>query len=167
MNGKGVIFGFFSSMVRNSFGSGLGKYGPIRKITNFFIKKLSPEFVEIQGNKMIVNSLDNFYLVLYGKHEEFESDCIRKLIKEGDCVLDIGSNQGYFSLFFAKLVGDQGKVISFEPDTENCVIIKKNISLNGFNNIQLNQKAVSNNTGQINMFVGEYRTGNRIYDCKS
>lgn len=164
MNGKGVLFRGFNWIIRSSFGTGLGKNQTIRKITNYLIKQISPDFVEVEGNKMIINSLDNLYLALYGKHEEFESKCVKKVIKKGDCVLDIGANQGYFSLFFAKLVGENGRIISFEPDSENCKIIEKNIELNNYHNIELNQKAVSNQTGKINMYVGNYRTGNRIYE---
>jgi len=164
MSIRGIIFKIFNWMIRSSFGSGLGKNKTVRKIANSCIKSISPDFVEIEGNKMIVNSLDNLYLALYGKHEEFESECVKKVINKGDRVLDIGANQGYFSLFFAKLIGENGKVISFEPDVENCDIIKKNIKLNGYTNIKLHQKAVCNKTGKIKMYVGDYRTGNRIYE---
>lgn len=166
MSSKGIIFKIFNWMVRNSFGSGLGKNKTIRKIANSCIKSFSPDFVEIEGNKMIVNSLDNLYLALYGKHEEFESECVKKVISKGNVVLDIGANQGYFSLFFAKLIGENGKVISFEPDAENCTIIKKNIGLNGYTNINLHQKAVCDKTAKIKMYVGDYRTGNRIYESE-
>lgn len=60
---------------------------------------------------------------------------VAKLINEGDTVVDIGANLGYYSKLFSKWVGDKGKVYSVEPiaiyndvfrkETKDC----KNITL--------------------------------------
>ena len=39
----------------------------------------------------------------------------RQLIKEGDVVVDIGANLGYYTKLFSKWVGDSGKVFAIEP----------------------------------------------------
>jgi FkbM family methyltransferase len=45
-----------------------------------------------------------------------------KYIKEGDIVVDIGANQGQYTIFLSKLVGQKGKVYAFEPDPRNFLI---------------------------------------------
>jgi FkbM family methyltransferase len=51
-------------------------------------------------------------------------------VKKNDVVIDAGANVGILSLYFSKLVGDLGKVYSFEPDSHNIAEISKNIELN-------------------------------------
>jgi len=66
----------------------------------------------------------------------------RKLTKEesflqgldfnGRTVYDIGGYKGIFTLFFARAVGDQGKVVTFEPNPDSCSQILENVRLNNF-----------------------------------
>lgn len=51
-------------------------------------------------------------------------------VKTNDVVLDAGANCGHLSLFFSKLVGKDGIVYAFEPDSFNIRRINKNIELN-------------------------------------
>jgi len=67
--------------------------------------------------------------------------------KEGDTIVDCGAYGGAFSLYAAKLVGDNGKVVAFEPDKENYKLLLRNIELNNLKNvIALNKGVWSKNT---------------------
>ncbi len=55
-------------------------------------------------------------------------------------------------LIFAKLVGENGKVYTFEPDPTNFALLKKNVEINGYENVVLVQKAVSNKNGKLKLF---------------
>jgi len=50
---------------------------------------------------------------------------------------DIGSHIGIFTIFFAKTSGKTGKVIAFEPNPDTYIKIKKNVELNGLDNVQI------------------------------
>jgi len=59
----------------------------------------------------------------------------------GDHFLDIGGHYGYFTLLAAYLVGEKGKVLTFEP-SQNYSLLKKNTD--GLSNVTIYQEAVSN-----------------------
>lgn len=62
-------------------------------------------------------------------------DLAKKYITKGSAVLDIGANFGQMSVLFSDLVGDKGKVYSFDADDFVFEVFKKNIEANQKKNI--------------------------------
>ena len=62
---------------------------------------------------------------------------VRQLIKKGDIVLDVGANIGYYSILFSKLVGQNGKVLCFEPTEYFLKILKMNLEANRISNVEV------------------------------
>ncbi|SEH08434.1 cobalt-precorrin-6Y C(15)-methyltransferase [Candidatus Venteria ishoeyi] len=100
-----------------------------------------------------------------GIFEEQEVAVVKEQVKSGDTVLDIGANIGYYTLIFAKLVGKQGKVFAFEPEPDNFALLQKNIEINGYSNIVLIPKAVSDKNEIIKLYLCEKNKGmHRAYN---
>ncbi|HMQ70803.1 MAG TPA: FkbM family methyltransferase [Ignavibacteria bacterium] len=68
-------------------------------------------------------------------------------LKPDMCVIDVGSDNGYYSIIFGKLVGDRGKVISFEPIPWAYERTLENVKLNNLNNVVVNNFALSDENG--------------------
>jgi FkbM family methyltransferase len=97
--------------------------------------------------------------------EENEINFLRKKISPKMRLIDIGANIGYHTLLFAKWVGPQGKVYSFEPDYSNFKLLIKNITANKINNVSCFQKAVSDKDGITSLFLSKDNMGDhRIND---
>lgn len=106
----------------------------------------------------VVNKLykANFslYRIVYFLYKRFseknEISFIRKSVRPGMAVIDVGANIGFYTLLLSDLVGPKGKVFSFEPERQNFGNLKricqnrKNISLYNF--------AVGNKNGFINLY---------------
>ena len=125
------------------------------------------DFVEIEGRKIFTRNNDGLALSIFKIYEPNQTEVVKKYVHEGDTVIDIGAHVGYYTLLMAQLVGENGKVYSFEPDPANFQLLKKNVEINGFENVVLIQKAVSNITDKVKLFLGDNDSAiNRIYDAK-
>lgn len=112
-----TIYMFIAEIVRSRSGScewykiGRGKLKGI----NFWINtKRSPYFLDM------VN----------GTYDKFIYDLFDKIKPQGKIIWDIGAHIGFHSLGFAKVVGNNGKVVAFEPNKYNVQRLKKNLSEN-------------------------------------
>lgn len=137
----------------------------VNSIAKFIFSHLKSDFPRVQGHKMLLDSKDTLRLGTNRIYEALETKLVKKEIKKGDVVLDIGAHIGYYTLIFAKCVGEKGKVFAFEPNPDNFILLKKNVKINGYKNVVLIQKAVSNQTNKIRLFLSNENTGDhRIYD---
>jgi len=92
----------------------------------------------------------------FAKNELYKSSLAKFLatiLRMDDCFVDIGSYIGYLSLLGATLVGDNGEVLSFEPEERNYRYCRENIAINNFNNIKLSNNALGLETKKAKMFI--------------
>lgn len=70
-------------------------------------------------------------------------------LRPGMVFYDAGANIGLFTLAAARLVGETGKVFSFEPDAETAVRLRNNVSYNGFAWVSVIEAALWSRGGEI------------------
>lgn len=76
-----------------------------------------------------------FTLLSSGTYEKEVTEYIQNTLNPGDVFIDIGSNEGFFSIVASNLVNKTGKVISVEPHSRLQPILFKNSELNECYNI--------------------------------
>ncbi len=92
--------------------------------------------------------------------ERYESDSVslmRKIIKPGMVVVDVGAHIGYFTRIFSKLTGGDGLVYAFEADPAIFQLLKKNTK--HFRNTRLYQLAITDRAGTIDFYHSEEKSG--------
>ncbi len=94
-----------------------------------------------------------FRSLVYGTWEPEVTSTISSIVKPGMTVIDIGAHIGYYSLLFAKRVGPNGRVFSFEPVPENFALLRKNIQLNELSQVQVFPQAVFSDKKEISIAV--------------
>jgi len=93
---------------------------------------------------------------LDGSYEPEVCQTIMRIVQQGWICVDVGAHIGYFTLLLAKLVGERGRVIAFEPHPENARRLRFNARINGFETrVQVEDVAISDGISQsVNLFPG-------------
>lgn len=108
------------------------------------------------GAKMSLDTRDIIqrYLYIFGIWEPNITHWMRRRLKPGDVLLDIGANVGYYTLLGARLVGSAGRVVAFEPSPTIRASLLRNIELNELDNVEVQGYAVSSERGSIPFYMG-------------
>jgi len=96
--------------------------------------------------------LVNRSIFLYGTFEISETRLVQAFLRPGMTFLDVGAHVGYYTLIGARLVGDSGRVFSFEPGAETRALLAANVSRNAFQNVQIRAEALSEATGAVGFY---------------
>ena len=128
----------------------------MRKIIKFFLILLLGDKLRVlkmrkglfKGILLEVN-LKNQLALIFGATEIHLQEILKKYVTKNAIVFDIGANIGYVSIAMSKIVGEQGKVYSFEAIPETSNKCKRNLELNSCVNVNLTNKALSDQSETI------------------
>lgn len=105
-----------------------------------WVLSLKREKVVLPGNQVFeVDPISDFGLRLI-KDNSYElemTNFIESLLDKDDTFIDLGANEGFFTVLAGLLVSKKGKVFSIEPQKKLWSVIQNNISLNELCNVQL------------------------------
>jgi len=159
-----TLFYFYKKGKNLLGGKGLTKYSFIRKVKHYSLSNLQTDHAEIFGNKLILSKKGLALSIShYGTYEELEAKIMEEKIKVGNIVVDVGANIGLHTLNMARIVGNTGQVFAFEPDPSNFEILRKNVKINNYQNIILEQKAVGDKHGRTTLYQSDHPGKHRIF----
>jgi FkbM family methyltransferase len=82
-----------------------------------------------------------------GVYEKGMIQTLEKFLKPGSIFVDLGANEGYFSVIAARLCGSSGHVISIEPQNRLIPVIQENLRVNHSVNVTLINAAIGDKPG--------------------
>jgi len=125
--------------------------------------------LNVWNRRMRAPSLDR--LVALGLHRlgwmgHDEAALLRRLVRPGMNVVDVGANIGLYSLLLSRLVDRSGSVLAFEPEPNLFATLRENCESNTATNIFLFQCAL----GEVNRLASFHRSAfnsgdNRLGDA--
>ena len=105
----------------------------------------------VDGVRVVVpdnlNHATPFVLQEQGDWFEDEIRFLRRAMRPGDKVVDIGANYGLYTLSIARTVGATGHVWAFEPATRTHAFLTRSVQANRFTNVTVERSAMSDHVG--------------------
>lgn len=136
---------------------GFSKVPLLERIADRFYK--TDEIETIYGHKMKLDPQDSMNLSRWGFYEKEETERVQDLVKPGQCVVDVGSNIGYYTLVLAACVTGHGWVYAYEPHPENYALLIHNINQNHFTNVVSRNVACSSLAGWLYLHLSPISSG--------
>jgi len=134
-------------------GTGVGKIPAVTHLWITLNSFIYDGWIVIDGQKFYVKTkvtgIDEAKSLREGVYEQHVTSFFCSIIKKGMTVVDVGASLGYYTLLAAKRVGNNGKVIAFEPEPYSFEILKRNIQVNGWKNVQIFNIAASDREEQL------------------
>jgi len=127
--------------------------------------------IKLRGKKYSAITFDRLLALLI--HNAFPklnpfTVWLKKRGRKGDVVLDIGANQGLFSLAASDIVCENGLVHAFEPDPSLFQAFKGNLERNRVRNVVAHAFALGAEAGNLHFYKNPYNGGgNRLTSSDS
>jgi FkbM family methyltransferase len=142
-----------------SFKNFLYKSVKFLRMNNSLLEVHIPKY-GCQAYCRVGDSFDDF--VIMTQHEGFLVE--RFSCKKDDVVVDVGAHIGQYTITSSSRVGPHGKVIAIEADPANFEMLNRNVKLNQFTNVLLQNCAVYSKEEKVKLFLPSQESGLTKYN---
>lgn len=109
--------------------------------------------VKVHGAWMELDLAEHIQRMVYlGTFEPWETGVVRRLLRAGMCVVDVGANVGYFSVLASRLVGPSGLVVAVEPSPYAADRLRRTVEVNRLSNVRVEQIGLGATAGEATLF---------------
>ena len=102
--------------------------------------------------------------VLFEQHDWFEDELrfLRRMLRPGQKVIDVGANYGVYTLSMAQAVGPGGSVWAFEPASSTAAFLTQGVAANKFSHIIIERNALSSACGSAQLALNDHSELNAL-----
>lgn len=158
------------------------KKGHLGKVFSLAFNQIDHHInIKILKRKEVIRKVNNYPMILnfdeeglsrqlmiHREREIFETETIKRIVKPGMCILEVGANVGYYTILMGKLIGKTGKIYSYEPYPRSVDILIRNIELNNLTDIvEVHGLAVSSENTVKRLYLGSATNVHSLINYKT
>lgn len=113
-------------------------------------------YLDLSANGLDIKESSIFkQLALDRTREKEATKIMNEFLDKDDVVLEAGANIGYYALLESKINHGTGKVFAVEPEPKNVELLKKNLELNRYGDVEVRQMAFSDAEGTLPLYMSK------------
>ena len=159
---KHMLYRYYRFLIRPLGRTGLVRHAFLHRLNRRLAACFRPTSVVVDGHTMLLDDTDSLALTS-GPYLPYTTRLITRLLQPGATAIDGGAHIGHFTLAFARAVGSTGRVHAFEPEPRNCSLLRKNIALNGYENVIVVERALSDAGGVATLYCSDCSALHRLH----
>jgi len=107
----------------------------------------------IHGYRTTLDLSEHIQRMVYlGTYERWETRAVRRYLRSGMTLVDVGANMGYFTLLGARIVGPTGRIIAVEPSPSAADRLASVIEVNQIPNVTLERCGLGREAGEMMLY---------------
>lgn len=137
----------------------------LQKLAGYVVHLCIPKIrCEPYGFVMVCDSLSPTFLGLCaeGGYEKETAAFIAKSLRQGNTVIDVGANEGFYSALSSRSVGDTGRILAIEPDPVAVRCLRRNLVENECINVDIAEVCVGDTAGEITLHTSHVNGVNSL-----
>lgn len=100
------------------------------------------------------------HLIRDGFWEPNVTRVVRRLVRPGDSVIEVGANHGYFTMVMTRAAGDDGRVIALEANERLAALARRSVTFNGYGHrVRILAKAAADRPGSLAFITSRRLSG--------
>ncbi len=114
-----------------------------------------PALRELDGFRMALDVTDLLQanILLDGRWEPEVGEPLRRLAATAQTIVDVGAHVGYFTLLARAAAPPDARLFAFEPNPATCEGLRRNLALNGADNVQVVPAALGRAAGERRLHI--------------
>jgi FkbM family methyltransferase len=111
-----------------------------------------------EGLRVMMYPGNDLSLCLFvgGTYEPNEFMFLSQILRPGMVFIDVGANEGLYTLFAARRIGPTGQVLALEPSGRELARLRQNVSLNRLANITIVPVAAGESEGRARLRIAGF-----------
>ena len=134
---------------------------PVHPLTRSVARMILRALMKVRSFECPPDQAHSYFRYILGLHEPGTTAVLKRVLRPGMTIVDVGAHFGYFTVLFAGKVGKSGVVYAFEPDPTTFEFLERNTKR--FEHVACVNAAVTDHNATVTLYRSKKSSHNSLW----